>query len=402
MFRSRPISLLHMSHSWPIDTSLDCSWAIRRHDDITYGSGSLKAAAKACKNTQLAVAVPLISVSLFAHHLPMRQARKIASALPYLLQDDVLDINDLHLCWRRQGHHLQGACINQAQLHRLCTLLERFQLRPRWVVIDALLLPTNPHGWTIYQSHEQMIVKQGDHQALQITPDALPVLLKMSSNKPQSLLLSAPLDSSAEQLLPGLNCKSEVIPELDSEYGMAKVLIPRFKPKECLNLVKHLSSTSTEVNTQSRPWRWSKGLTISLLLSLWGGLLLANHHLAEEIITLRQYQSQSYRLSFPAAQAVADPAKALDQRVQQLPVVPEADSLLALLHAFTQMPFHNQYQIQSLEYTEGRLKLMVTSANTIAPVEGQFRDYLGQVQPLVDEPAQGSIIIHRQGRHKGQ
>ena len=419
MLKPAPFAILHLSHTWPINTEPECSWAIYRKPGqavLASGQGTLKQAALACKNSKLILALPIMAVSLFAFTVPSNNARNIRAALPYLLKSQLAGpIEEEHICWQK-GAKIQGACINRAQFQDLLDLLCQYHLVPLWATVDALLLPWQPASWTVYETQNNVLIRYAPYGAIVTTDATLEPWLKLipkqhqldrlstDTTQPYISLLTPVSDALHQQL------KNQPIPlqseaQPNAQNCFAALLAPQFDPKICLNLMSGLAKSRTRIRSSQwiKHWRWPLGLLTSLMLTLAGLLFYVNKQLSWQILALQEQQAQTYLQVFTDEQLVTSPLIQINQKIDQLAVVPASQSMIPLLNV---LPYHPQldiggaHSIQVMAFEPGKLTQTLSSQQPfyksnivlqniqidIQPIETESDTYGALVTVLAQEP----------------
>ena len=130
----------------------------------------------------LPTTVLLSGVNLVAMkvNIPSKQAKHVAQALPFMLEDLVAeDIETLHIAMgaRHKDGDLPVVLCQKRYIEQLTAHLTNIGLPPKEVLADMDCLPAEEGVWHFLTNGRDLMVRVGTQDALTIELDALPVLL---------------------------------------------------------------------------------------------------------------------------------------------------------------------------------------------------------------------------------
>ena len=142
--------------------------------------GSLVSAAKAAGSARVIVVVPGEDVVLTEVELPGTNKQKLMRALPYALEDQLIDdVDDLHfILGPRQGvnRYIVGI-VDREKMAAWLSVCESLGLRPNLMVPDTLALSTSVGTWTILLDKQRAVVRTGIYSGLAVDQENLNLLL---------------------------------------------------------------------------------------------------------------------------------------------------------------------------------------------------------------------------------
>lgn len=113
-------------------------------------------------------------------NIPSKQARQIAQALPFMIEDQLAqDVSDQHLVVgpRSDNGMLPVVAAPVFLLEGIQKLFDQHELPLDSVLPDMLCLPHRENEWTILFEGRHLLMKKGSHSGLAIEMDAVPVVL---------------------------------------------------------------------------------------------------------------------------------------------------------------------------------------------------------------------------------
>jgi general secretion pathway protein L len=255
------------------------------------------------------VAVPSETVILVPLTLPVRGRRQRVQALPYALEELLLDDIE-HLAFQlaegteEDGHFAAAVCRRQ-RLEDWHALLQECGLGVEALMPDALLLPWRPGTWTLGRDgSERILVRHGRALGGAVHPRLLSFYLERLGDAARERgCFPSSLVSYGVERPEGF---TETAWDLRSEVWFTE---PDPNPPR-LNLLADLTATKSRAQRRWRPWRLSAALAAAWLLVLW-------IHLGLDVLRLHhERQSLDKRISLLFHQTFPQDRRIVDVRVQ--------------------------------------------------------------------------------------
>jgi general secretion pathway protein L len=153
---------LLLPRDWPqTDAPIHWRWRPRSAEQQS-GSGALDALPQVGA-TPVYVWTPATETLLTHTNLPTSSRAKLAQALPYALEDQLLDDPaNLHFAWRREDDGtLFVAVTAKERIRAWLTALQRAGLHPTALCPATLLVPWSPRCWSALISDDEIVVRTG-------------------------------------------------------------------------------------------------------------------------------------------------------------------------------------------------------------------------------------------------
>jgi general secretion pathway protein L len=307
---------------------------------------------------------------LFRVNLPTRSRAKILQALPYALEDQLLDPPEsLHFAFENVAEGgLAVAVTAHTRLRGWLSALHAAGLRPVSLAPLSLALPVAPGTWTMAFADNEIVWRSSSHSGSgcprqsdlpQLLVSALRDSIADGAPPERLVVIGAPADIDVGSWGQGL-----AVPlEMDNRHAVED--LPFVQPP--INLLQGEYAVAGEWRELARPY-----LPAAALLLLWlaGGAI---SDVAEWVGLQRQHlvnQGEMKNIlltSFAETKTVINPAQQMQRAVEQLQLrygVQAAGDLLPLLGRIAPaLPRDGRVRLQSLSYVDKALTLNLTAAD---------------------------------------
>lgn len=294
--------------------------------------GGLADIGRFSENRQLVVIVPADGVIFFRPEVPRTAATRLRQAIPYLLEDNLLETVDHYhfaLGRRDDSGHIPVAVLPDARMAEWRRGLIEAGLSPAMAVPDLLCLPWQEGEWTLYLEEGLVRLRNGLYSGLVCEWDSLPTLLHglLSEGKPERVLVFRESPSGVDDKLSVLKSR------LDSDSGLAELAqlewvtresplfelcIHNFHEETALNLLQGEYKPRREFNRQLGPWRMTAAL-VAVLLLMWGlDYLLGYWRLSRRLDWLDAQISREIHQGFPEIKTIRQPLNQVNAELAKL------------------------------------------------------------------------------------
>ena len=343
------------------------------------GRGSLSELAARVTGARLLLIAPGEAISLHRVPLPSRKRSTWARAVPYALEDQVVeDIEVLHFALGNtpEGDHLPVAVVNRDTLRGWLDACAGAGLVPVAVIPEPLLLPWRESDWSVLLEGRRAVARTGRWDGFATERDLLELLLNQAMTeagdaKPQRLRVwGDPPPTSTET---GLEPRIE-----DSAPEPLQVFASAYQPATAINLLQGPYSPRAHWGPWLRPWRAAAALAGAWLLVQGIGLAHEYWNLRREQTALRAAMERVYKDAVPGATRIVNPRVQLETRLRELrPASASGGAFLELLHQGGQSLLgFADVTLRGLSYREGQLDLDLEGGNPA--VLDQLRQKLNQ------------------------
>ncbi|HKQ29783.1 MAG TPA: type II secretion system protein GspL [Burkholderiales bacterium] len=332
--------------------------------------------------------------------LPTTSRAKVAQALPFALEEQLLDDpENLHFAWRRNDDGVLAVAVTAKEhLQTWLAGLSRAGVKPSALCPATLIVPWSPSCWSAALVGDELIVRTGPTEGFTapMSIDEPPALLgaalkerQESGHAPEYLIVFQPPSSfSADTWSTALGVPVRV--EAASFWDVAGDSAP------ALNLLQGEFAPAGEMGRHLRPW-----LPAAVMLALWLIGTIA-FDVAEWWKLHRRYEANMAEMTtiltqvFPEIKTVLDPYQQMQRGMDGLMArggTRQSDMLVLLGRVGGASQGQARLRLRGLQYSDRSLTLDVTLPD--APALEQVRQSLqssGLQADLVSSNARGKEI----------
>ncbi len=319
--------------------------------------GTLAQAAALARARRVILLVPGESVLLARVRIPSRSSSEIQRALPYALEDWLLQAPETqHFAWARSDGDIAAAVVSASLLQAWVAACAEAGIEPEAIVPDVLALPWQPGQWTLLLAGERALLRNGPLDGFACTRALLPTLLAAAWQRCAEAARPRTL-----QVLRGDGELPTLPAELTVQESTAAVdpLVLLQTPSLALNL--RSGRHAARHTRDNGPWRW---LAAAAALALVTALAYSGTRyviLGREQALLQQGVDTLFHRVLPAQQRIVDARAQLAEALLSAQRKVGGGGALSLL-AQTTLPLTNMpgARVQRLDYANGRLQLALT------------------------------------------
>jgi len=356
---------LVLPRGWP-ENGAPVAWHLRTPETVENGEVSdLRELTEGAASARLHVWTPTAESVMTHAILPTRSRQKIAQALPYALEEQVLDEpSNLQFAYTRETDgRLAVAITARTRLQAWLEALAGASLKPASLCPAALALPLAAESWSLAFTPDEILVRDG-----RATGFACPVCV----DHPPAQLAIALRQAKRDQREPMNLIVFQAPPGFDPQAWSTALDLPVHLERQSfwqahldssppLNLLQGEYAPTGRWRDLARPLRpaavmlgvWLLG---SLVFDLWEWWGLRQQHLAN-----RQEMMQIFRKTFPEVKTVLDPVPQMQRGLETLQArggAANAHDLLPLLaHLAPVMRTQGQAKLHGMKYLDRSLTL---------------------------------------------
>ena len=311
--------------------------------------------------------IPSHDVLLTTAKLPKTNYNKLIQAIPYALEEQLIDeVEDLHFAigeWQNE-QRLPIAAISEQRLQQWLQKLADANLHPAWLIPAVFALPpTDKDHWTIAVFPDQVLFRTGLQSGCSSDSSnwlfMLQLLLQEAKNDmPARITLLNYTKAPLKQ--PTLSVTFEIN---DSPTTLLEQIAQNWPQNRPINLLQGIYK-SKQKNKLKSHWR-----PAILLASIWLAVVIfgnageyfylryQNYHLQQQIVA-------AFHQTFPAMQNVVDPREAIERELNRLNATASGSTFLKLF-AKTGAILKDQRNItiNQLSFSDSKLNLKLTADN---------------------------------------
>lgn len=347
------------------------------------------------KNDEVIAVIPADDVLLTEVKLPKLSRARLQQALPYALEEQVLDeLEALHFASGpyQADQRLPVAVIKKAHISHWLQVLQRYGIQPEVMVPSSLALPFKENQWQLACLGNSFTIRTGAYSGFSCEPNNLETLLALKLTEEKKLpeaiicyhepqqalkisLASVPLQQVELTQLAFLETQAASL----VNYPIINILQAAYSPA-----VKRRTSEKNKKMWQSAGLALLLLIAFTLLTPLGSLLLLSTEH--------QHFQNEIQRIAKKhRVQDYSDPKAALETQLSK--ALKESDQRLFLQWLSDIAKTGSAIRIQSLHFQHQKLTLTLT-APSLASVDEFMLSLKGEEVKVTQQSAvqQGSQV----------
>ena len=357
------------------------------------GRGPLAQAAEAIGAQPVTVLVPTENVLLTRVELPVRNRQRLLKALPFALEEDLVDpVDQLHYAPGPAGGEAGAtavAVVRDEYMQHWCAALDEAGIQATTMLPDVLALPRRDNGWSLWLAPGVALLRTSASQGLALDADNLDVLLPAmlahqrptgndTEDEPEAPL-RIDLYLSADTT-PGDGLREMLAQYSDDirEHQIGELLeLVRSPPEDSLpepvrglpNLRQGAHASHNEQRELWRRWRPVAALVAVVVVLQFGLNVWELQRLDSRAQALQTETEELFRATFPDVQRIVDmrvQARREMNRLRQGGEDGDAGFLWLMEQLARAMDAADDVRLGSLSYQAGRLELQLTAPELAA------------------------------------
>ena len=271
-------------------------------------TGTLEEAASVCEGVRAQVLVPASTVFITQVPMPTSNQRRIASAVPYALEDQLAeDIEELHFCIgkRNAQGEVATAVVAHQQMQDWQEQLQAFGVQADVITSDLFALPYQEGHWTLLLEDQSARLRTGLESGYAIDKDNIGFIVGLlledaqdKGSQPEGLTV---YDARTEESDPIDFGDLEITQHLLHEPAISIMAQSIPKANFSLNLLQGVYSRKEQLGKMWRPWIPVGALAASLLVVNFAMALTESIQMESKANDLQQQIEKLYLEAFPGA-----------------------------------------------------------------------------------------------------
>ncbi len=326
-----------------------------------YGLGSLDEAAAWAHGRSMTVLVPGEQVLLIRTAMPTRKVAEIERALPYAVEDWLIDPPESqHFAWLRGSDEVAAAVVTRDRMQTWAETLQRVGIRAQSMHPDTLAVPWQVGRWSLWLEGDRALLRHGRADGFACSRG---VLVAMVS----ALYAEIPEDALPQGL--DVWCWGGDLPgewpeglEVQQQTLAAFPLVGLQPDAAELNLLRGDFAIHEVLGHHLGPWKIAAVAAVIWLVSALALQITRHFVLAHEQAQLNSKIVQVFHQAMPDTQRIVDAKVQMQQALQALRGGSERGGALNLLAAAAPVLVHaSGMQIRRIEYQDGELNVHLTA-----------------------------------------
>lgn len=289
--------------------------------------GDLTAAAANIGADNVIAYIPGIDILLTRVNLPAGRKSQLRNALPYALEENLIDdVDELHCALGPQlddGKYV-AAVTRQDKISNWHQLLLSTGLHIQALLPDFLLLPYTAQTWGVACEGNTAYVRTSEAEGFVCQFNVLPLLLQkeletVKDSVPERIAFYGcpPSDESIMGDAITSQCQLVQHPPLGSG-NLIELLANNPLTATSLNLLQGEYAPSSRIRQRLRPWYTSVAMAGVLILFGFVGSVIEYVSLKQQSAELDQQITQVFRQTFPDVKRIVNPTSQMRSRIAEL------------------------------------------------------------------------------------
>lgn len=345
-----------------------------RTGDGNAARGTLNEAVGATQGRRALIVVPGQDVLLTAAIVPTRNRQRIATALPFLLEEQLAnDVDELHFAigQRAADGTVHTAVVAHERMNAWLEALRAAGIEPDAMVPDVLAIPYNPAGWTVVREAHTALVRTGRESGFTADDETFALFVQAAlatedAPRPETVhLYDFRGESAAEEPDPFGEAGIAVETRSDAA-GILELLARQSDEAAPIDLLQGRYSRREQLGKVLRPWWPAAALLAGIALVNGATRATEYFRLSGEVERRGAAIERIYRETFPDARRVVDARAQMEDKLATLRAggSASADGFLDLLgSASASLNQAPGLEVQRLSYRDGHLDLAVTTSD---------------------------------------
>ena len=332
-------------------------------------NGPLAEAAAAAVGARVVVLVPTEEVLLASVAIPATQRRRLLSAVPYALEDQLADdVETLHFAvgGRDPQGNVATAVVAKKIMSGWIEQLATAGIQPSVVLPDVLAVPVVEGRWSLLLDGKRALLRTGPQAGIALERDNLEAVVTMAlaaaaeESRPTRLVVYDTDPEPDLQTLADLGLELEAV----SCDGPAIVLLAQHVDERSgIDLLQAEYSRREQLGKLWRPWLPAAGLLVTWVLVEMAGAGVEYMRLSADLAALQQQAANIYLQTFPDAKLRGDPRAQMESRLRELKGGGAADGsgfLELLADVGDDFQAASSLQIDRVNYRAGEINVAFT------------------------------------------
>lgn len=313
---------------------------------------------------------PTEEVLLTEAALPGRNRQRLLQALPYALEEQLIDdVDQMHFVLGPslgEGRY-STAVVHRGRLEQWLSLTQVGGIHLDAVIPDVLALPLAEGAWTVFLEAGRVLVRTGPYGGFAATPDTAPMLLAHALGGagdavPGVIRVYDAAGTGGDFLRPAASQPPlETLPYSGGLLGLAA----ESGAGRTLNLLQGEFSPRAQLSRRLRPWYATAALVAALLILQPAVFAYEHWQASQRSERLRQAIESTYREAFPEAQRIVNPRAQMEARLRELRARAggTGGGFIDMLAVAGPLLDGEGIHLRSLRYREGQLDVELEAAD---------------------------------------
>lgn len=296
--------------------------------------------------------VPGSEVTLKTVTLPGKANRKLLSAVPFMLEDELSqDVEKLFFAWHKQNDKAQQvAIVSKSKMQYWLDTLSDAGIYCEKIVPDTLCLPTPDNSWQAIALNNEVIIRQAEWQGITGEANWLAAAVELFAKKQEQ---KVSIEFSSEPTLHNL-ANTEISHQpgpLPMQTLAEQAVASQFNLRQEQYKAKKRGKKSTN------QWRLAAILAGVAILTTFVDKGIQATQLSNQNEALKEQIVAEFKRAFPETRRIVNVRSQMKQKMEALDQNSSGVSMLAMLSVLEQAFASSQIKPQTMRFDRSRSEL---------------------------------------------
>jgi general secretion pathway protein L len=296
--------------------------------------------------------VPGSEVTLKTIELPGKANRKLLSAVPFMLEDELSqDVEELFFAWHKQiDKSQQMVIVNHSVMQHWIEVVQDADLDCDKIIPDFLCIPHKEDSWQAIQLEAELIVRQGPWQGFTGEQSWMESVIELHAKKQEQ---KVSIEFSTEPYIHNLaNTEISYQPGPLPMQTLAQEAV-----KNSFNLRQEQYKAKKRGKSQISQWRLAAILAGVALLTTFVDKGIQASQLKQQEAEMQEQIVQEFRRAFPDTRRIVNVRTQMRQKIEALEQSGSGISMLAMMSQLNEAFSASQIKPQTLRFDRSRTEL---------------------------------------------
>lgn len=296
--------------------------------------------------------VPGSEVSLKTVELPGKSNRKLLSAVPYMLEDELSqDVEQLFFAWHKQIDKSQLMAITtHTIMQQWIAMLSAACLHCDKIIPDILCIPVNNDGWQAIQLEAELIVRQGQWQGITGEQSWLESAIELHAKKQEQ---KVSIEFSTEPYIHNL-----ANTEISYQAGpLPMQTIAQEAVAQSFNMLQEQYKVKKKGKSSIHQWRLVAILAGVAVLSTFIDKGIQASQLQQQQAEIQQQIEHEFKRAFPDTRRIVNVRSQMKQKLTALEQGGSGISMLAMMSQLNEAFGSSKIKPQTMSFNRNRSEL---------------------------------------------
>lgn len=318
---------------------------------------------------EVIVLVPAEDVLLTSATLPRMSRTKLMQALPYALEEQLIDdVETLHFAAGdfQADQSLPVAIVSQTKMQEWIHLLQSWSISADYFISATLALPFTENTWSIF-INEIAIARTANYLGFACDRSNLSTMLDVAlattALPPQLIHIQ---NDSSHAFASALTTTIPVKEEFTTPEQMISTLACTLQPETTINLLQGAFAVKKSRLPQlNKVWQIAMYLGVAWISLLFLSPIVSSFILSTRASDIEDQIAAIYKRNFPQAHDVVAPKLRMQDKLQKMSAdIGEHRALLLLGYIGKALQAGKSVKLQRLDFQNNQMSLMLTAANS--------------------------------------